>query len=335
MAGIGDSDLLVWDVSKTSLQTKLGELVQYFQINVPTNGDGTPKSYIDPTVIAPYLLDVETPDQLSDETVNKATVPIEFDEGFPTVGGVPLWERFDGEPIPYYKLFKEYRDMRYLHATRSIAKLLETSGCAGRQLNALARVYHWQMRVKAYDKYKEAERQLMREHEINKLENKHAKISNNLLDQAVDYLTDHPEQLSAKTAIQLVELAMKAGRLAVGLNPDKPGTTAGFNGGSHSTPTINITNMNAGDNTNQANINLSEVEKQTQEKAQEVGTLQSIIHVLNKSGAFGVATGQTEQVDPVDENDDFSGGSSRMNVDNVDNDNKGSETLVEAEFHEA
>ena len=107
--------------------------------------------------------------------------------------------------------------------TRSIAKLSEQSQMSGRQLSILSRIYHWQMRVKAYDTYKLIEKEQIKQRNIELLENKHAKISNELLEEAADYLKKHTEQLSPKVAIDLVSLAIKAGRIANGLYGDKPG----------------------------------------------------------------------------------------------------------------
>lgn len=302
MAGLTkqDSGLLQWDTNKTSMQVKLGEFVQYFQLSV-VKESSTPNAYIDPTRIIPYILDAESPDDLSDEIIADAKVPIDYDEGLPTVEGIPLWERLEGEPVPYYKLFKEYREMKYLaspdgkgHFSRAIAKLSESTDMTGRQLNALSRVYHWKLRVQAYDKFKELERAMNRQREIELLEEKHAKVSNKLLDQAVDFLLEHPEQLSPKVAIDLAQLAMKGGRLALGLNPDKPGSSASS---SARGTQVNIVNQNAnsGDSVNQMTMGLSPVEQQTQENAKDVNHLQSILHVLNQSGAFDNAVMTDEE----------------------------------------
>jgi hypothetical protein len=292
---IKDSDMLQWEDGKTSMQVKLGELIQYFQVSIVNNSDGIPRCYIDPTVIMPYLLEVEQPDDLSDAVVEAARTPISFEDGFPTIEGIPFWERLEGEAMPYYKLFKEYREMKYLAEvnktgilTRSIAKLAESTGMTGRQLNALSRIYHWQVRVKAYDSYKATERQLAKQQDINLLEEKHAKVSNQLLDQAVSYLLEHPEQLSPKVAIELASLAMRSGRLSLGLNPDKPGSDSGGNGRATN---INITNQanalgNAGEGTTISDDGLSAVERKTKENSAKPTHLQSILHVLNQSGAF-------------------------------------------------
>lgn len=303
-----DNKLLQWDDAKTSLQHKLGDLVQFFQVSMPTNADNIPMSYIDPTVLAPILLDVQVPDDVAMEVIEQATTPIEFDEGFPAVAGIPFWERLDGEALPYYKLFKAYREMKYLDLTRSISKLSDSCGMPGKQLSALSKAYHWQLRAKAYDKYKAYERALLQENEREKLESRHAKISNQLLDQAVDYLDKHPEQLSPKIAIQMVELAMKSGRISVGLNGDKPGTSSSA-GGSR-TPAININNtvQSADQMLNVDAGNAAGIEDKIRDKAKDMGQLQSVLHILNETGALKVAAGQvsdTAQADPDDDEYDY------------------------------
>lgn len=304
---IKDSEMLVWEPSKTSMQVKLGELIQYFQVSIVNNSDGIPRAYIDPTVIMPFLLEVDEPDDLADNVIEEARTPISFEDGFPTVEGIPFWERLEGEAMPYYKLFKEYREMKYIaledgtkSLSRSIAKLSESTGMTGRQLNALSRIYHWQIRVKAYDIYKATERCLAKQQAITLMEDKHAKISNQLLDQAVNYLLEHPEQLSPKVAIDLASLAMHSGRLSLGLNPDKPGSDSGSGGGRGTS--INIMNQTSasGGNSGMGSVNpsdgLSDVERKTNENSSKPSHLQSILHVLNQSGAFDNAV--MPEVDP-------------------------------------
>jgi len=305
-----DSDLTTWDPIKSGQQQKLGELVQYFQAGITTNMDNMPISYIDPTIIAPLLLDVDGPDDVPDDTVREATQPIEFHEGFPTVGGIPLWERLDGEPIPYYKLFKEYRDLRYVGGIgqRAIAKVADRSNMPGRHLNALARVYHWQLRVRCYDIYKEIERQLSRQAAAEKLESKHSAVSSRLLDQAVDYLETHPEQMSTKNAITLVEMAMKAGRLAIGLNPDKPGSGNGNGNDNTGNNQTNITIANnsgngamlvggssSGNGPGGGNGQGTLGNTNGAGQAKETQHLRDILNVLGRSGAFDAAHGTKPQ----------------------------------------
>lgn len=299
---IKENDMLIWDTPKTQLQSRLGDIVQYFQIEIPCPNNGIPIAYIDPTAIMPVIMDINTPDDIDDTVLSQARIPISMEEGYPTIDGIPFWERLEGEPVPYYKVFKEYRDMKYIddktgHGNRAIARLAESTMMSGKQLNALAKVYHWQSRVKAFDLFKSRELAAMKARNIDLLEEKHAKVSNQLLDQAVTYLVEHPEQLSPKVAIDLANLAMRSGRLALGLNPDKPGDSSSSGSSGRS---INIINQNnsVGEGGQMTQVNsldgLSEVERKTQENAQDISHLQSVLHILNKSGAFQQAADNVE-----------------------------------------
>jgi len=312
---VRENELLVWDSVKYSMQQKLSEFVQYFQMSIPAT-QGQVRAYIDPTAIFQVIMEADSPDDVPDIIVDQAKVPIDIDDGILVVEGIPFWERLEGEPVPYYKLFKEYRDMKYYNTTtnaedevvnvgrRSLAQLSEECLMPGRHLNVLAKAYHWVLRAKAFDNYKTQEKQLIRQRDIENLESKHAQVSNKLLDQAVDYLINHPEQLSPKVAVDLAALSMRAGRLSLGLNPDKPGSDSPGGSGRAS---VNIINQNtavgADGNLQQVNDfgNLSSAQQQAQTDAQDIGHLQSILHVLNQSGAFSQAQGCGSEDDILEE----------------------------------
>lgn len=269
---------LTWDEGKADFLKQLGNLVQYFQVNCPSNGNSLPMKLIDPTVLMPGLLDYRDPDEVPDNIVYNAMLHVDYDEGYPTVDGLPLWERLDGELVEYYKLFKEYREMKYVGGSRSIAKLSASSTVSGRHLNHLAKVYHWQTRCRAYDMFKDQLRLAQRQYDIDKLETTHSKNATILMERAMEWLERHPEQLNPKVALQMVQLGMKAGRLALGLHPERPGT--GEEGGGSRGTTINIQQNNATDN---GTINAPQVDLRSDEDANH---LQSILHVLDQSGAF-------------------------------------------------
>lgn len=255
---------------------KLGNLVQYFQVNLPSNAHGIPLQLIDPSVLAEKLADYETSDDVPTDVVNTATWEIILEEGMPLVEGVPIWERLDGESVAYYNLFKAYREALYLEGARAIAKLAASTGIQMRNLTMLSRTYHWALRCKAYDFHKKIQAQRMKEIEIQKLESKHAKTADKLLEMSMSYLEEHEQQLSPKIAVQLLQVAAKMGRLAVGLQADKPGTDGG---GSTS---INIQQVAGSGN---------EVAQTTTpgggaDTAEDISHLQSILHILDKSGAF-------------------------------------------------
>ena len=311
MLTVKDNSLLEWDPIKAKLNNKLGDIVQYFQVDQPQRGDGLPVAYIDAAALTGYMLEAEEPDDIPDTALDAALVPIENNDGIPTTGtGGPLWERLDGEPIPYYKMFTEYREMKYTDLQRSISKLSEQSQMPPKHLNALAKCYHWQLRVKAYDKYKEQQKQLIRNNEIEKLEERHSKSAKKLMQQAVDYLLLHPEQLSPKVALQMYELATKHERLALGLDPTKPFATAG----GRNVPggvSVNITNNQATGGSEINSVQLtpgvtSETHANTIKQPEDPTHIAGIINALNQSGAFiGIqpditADSQDEAADVID-----------------------------------
>lgn len=269
-----------WDDGTANVHKRIGSFINYFQCSLPKNSNGIPLQMIDPTVVLQYGAMCEQPDDFEDEWVAEATLPVTFEEGFPTLGGVPIWERLDGEAIPYYNLFKEYREMRYYSATRSIAQLSADQGIAGAYLNHLSKMFHWQIRVKAYDQYQALVKDRKREIEIERMESRHTASAAVMLEQAMDYLAKHPEQLNPKVALQMVQTAVKVGRLSVGLGAE----SGGRNGRAGGT-VVNVNNTQnsvVGDNPQMVAIDTTRGSTSDFDTDQ----LQSILHVLDKSGAF-------------------------------------------------
>jgi hypothetical protein len=271
---------LTWDPGRYEFQRKLGNFVQYFQINLPTNAYGVPLQLINPMMLTDTLLDAETTDDVPDRVVENAIMSIDFEEGMPLADGVPIWERFDGEMVDYYNLFKQYKDMLYVGGTRALAKLSANTNIEGKNLAVLSKVYHWQLRCKAYDAFKRMEAQRKRQYEIEKLESKHMEASKTLLEAGLKYLDDHPEQLNPKIALQMVQVAMKAGRLSLGLNADKPGS-------GDSAPSININQTSSGGGDMSTTVEVGG--QDSQQKEAPLDYLQSIVHILDKSGALDQA----------------------------------------------
>jgi hypothetical protein len=94
---------LAWSTTTLAAMKDLAQQVQELQNDIPQSNvsadqDSWPLAYIDPTLVA-------TGDIMG------ATIPLTYLEGYPTVDGVPFWERLENESSEYYKVFKEYRDM--------------------------------------------------------------------------------------------------------------------------------------------------------------------------------------------------------------------------------
>lgn len=283
--------LITMSKSQYDFNFKLGNFVQYLQMGLPSS-NGNPLQLLDPSIIAESIVSAETPDDLSDAVLQLAARPIEIIDGFPCVDGVPVWERLDGELLPYYQVFKAYRDMKKDVGCRSLTRLASEVGLTGRQLNALNKAYHWAFRCRAFDKYVEDMRRLQRQRRIEALEERHSTVAEQMLEDAMGYLSAHQEQLNPKIALQMVQTAVKVGRLAVGLSGDG-------NGKNIATTNVNVqaTTNTTGDHTvNQQNVLVGE-------SAADFDQLQSILHVLDQSGALQTASvipGDVVDADVID-----------------------------------
>lgn len=291
---MGTELAIKWDTGKYEFHRKLGNFVHYFQVNLPTNSFGIPLQVIDPLLLveAVPMSDVQTTDDVPDELVDRCIINVDIDDNLPVIDGTPIWERWDGESLEYYKLFKEYREMLYIQGTRAIARLAEQFNIAGKYLNALAKVYHWKLRVQAYDWFKKLEYERKRQLEIRLLESRHAEAAAKMLEQGMSYLEDHPEQLNPKLAMQMVQMAVRVGRLAVGLNPDKAGDAD-----SRTNTQINI-NQNLGTgSTDMSAGSVQEVGHKKNVTDEDLSNLESILHILDKSGALDRSKSQVVDAD--------------------------------------
>lgn len=281
MANTSSVPALQWDDGKYEVQKKLGNFVQFFQISLPVNKYGMPLQIINPIPLMDELLEAETTDDISDYTLSLSVMDVELTDGYPALDGVPIWERLDGERIEYYNLFKQYRDMAALNGgARSTAKIGNSHNLLPKYIGALSKVYHWGLRCKAYDAYEKTLKERKRHFEIEQLNSSHSKIAEKLLQQGMDYIDAHPEQLNPKIAIQMIQSGMKAGRLALGLQADKPDDVGG--------PKTSINISHTTDFSSGEGSSTVEVKQSTKDGA-DSDYLQSILHVLDQSGAFDQA----------------------------------------------
>lgn len=339
--------LKVWEEQKlVPAQQKIAKFVQEMQAQIEIAPNGIPIAYIDPTIVAEVAAYADTLDDIPQDKYNEAIVPIETEDGLAVVDGIPLWERLDGEKLDYYKLFKEYRDMKYEAVkvknrefisitNRSIAKLSENLNVSGKLLNILSKIYHWMIRVKAFDVYKEREIAGRKFRQAEELENIHAAYSNQILEEAVKYLSDNIKQLNPKVAVQMVELGMKYGRISAGLLGDKPGTQAGAahqtniaiqqsNTHNEADQMINVDTGSGVDANMSRNKSQSAVERQLSDDMKDPNTMVRILNVLNKSGAFAqaVSTDKTVDDNTIDEGDDIELDPDDVKVEEVTDDDK-------------
>ena len=263
---------------RITAMSNLGEYVSSLQINLPKNREGLPLEYVDPQILAETGFLDKNPNV---ENLDVAIIKLNYSEGFPTVDGMPFWERLDGETLPFYELFKQYRNQIDLNIRRSIISIAESLNISSKFLYGLSRAYHWRQRAKAYDAYKIQKIELERNRNIQLMENKHHSAATKLFDLCMEHIDknfgyDDKEEnllkiLSPKDIRELLEVAIKLERLSLGQHPDKP-----LISGDQSVVNAIVTNYPS--STNQSPEVPAEIESKKQ--------LQNVVNILFSSGAL-------------------------------------------------
>jgi len=253
--------IVEWKPSEIQSMSKLAKRVTMLQADIPTRDSGLPLGYID---------SIELVKLSSSDDPSLAIVPLSYMEGFPTVDGTPFWERLDNEPLDDYRLFKTYRNMVAANGVRSIATIAQRAGTSTKAVEAIAKLWHWTLRARAYDLYKERERQAIRDYEIKQMENTHAKAADRIFEKCMNFLDKHHGELTPKSALDWLKLSVELKRLSLGLPKDKP---EGAESGTHGT-TINI------------NQHLSSNQPSIQTKDEEKTRMMEILAVLKQTGAL-------------------------------------------------
>jgi hypothetical protein len=133
------------------------------------------------------------------------------------------------------------KDVKGLRSIQEIARRTNTNPNVIVRIGAM---YHWPLRCKAYDSFRNLELQTIRTRDIAKIQNDHKQTAENLRLLAMGYLEENIELLNPKNAIDMMKLAVELERLSVGMSPNKADSEIEANRG----PTINVTNqsINAG-----------------------------------------------------------------------------------------
>lgn len=261
----------------TTFYLKLGDKVQQVQSTIPTNDQGLPVAYIDAATLVGLS---NTDDPL------EAAVPLSYLEGYPALNGLPFWERLESEPLDEYELFKVYRDLpfdptnpdgiRSITRVASRAAASKVSFSSPSFLYALAKIYHWYSRARAFDIYHRLVLETRRQREIEIMENTHAKAAQKLFDIALDYFQRHTEELSGKTAVEVLKFASQLHRLSLGLFPDKPGTGTGT--GNQDLPSQTIQTV--------INMSSDQLDSVAVTQRSTESRLLQIVQILKQSGAL-------------------------------------------------
>lgn len=224
--------LLDWNRGKELAMKELADRVVMLQNTVPKNEMNFPIYYVDCAPILEMGIHRSTEHILQDPPA-EAFIPLQYHEGFPTVNGLPFWERLDGEFFEYYDLFKKYREIIYSdlktvtrahneYSVRSFFLVAKETGIKVQIIRTLANIYHWNLRAKAYDIYKKVRIEAAKQREIMVMENKHAEAARRIFAQCEQFLMNNMEQMDPKTALQWFKTAVQLERLSLGLPPEAP-----------------------------------------------------------------------------------------------------------------
>lgn len=216
---MSDKSLTVWNASEAKMMSRLRSYVTQMQGQCPTDPIGRPTVLVNPHAILATGFTKPVEDLIDHPPIG-AMMQVSYLEGLPTVDGLPIWEKLENEPIEYYQLFKRYRSMKDAKTQRAVYKLALESGMEARQLEILRQTYHWNVRVEAYDTYLAQEREVQLELRRQEIEGKHANTAEKLYKLSSQYIEEHPELLTPKLALQMLDMAIKLERTSVGAHPE-------------------------------------------------------------------------------------------------------------------
>jgi hypothetical protein len=170
------------------------------------------------------------------QSLKTAYIDLSFEHGYPTLpDSRPYWHKLDFEPGFAFGAFQIYLELinagpREISLMRENAELLQiVSQQKGRQstpeelgqiINEFSVLYYWRTRAKAHDLYKEASYRHLRLRRQMTVEEKHYETATALLKKLTEEVftdKDFWEQMSGKTAVDLLSKLVAIQRVSVGL----------------------------------------------------------------------------------------------------------------------
>src|SRR5690606_680790 len=103
------------------------------------------------------------------EDLKAAFIPLNFDEGFPTLpDGRPFWEKLEYEPSQYHEAFQAYIQMPQVsngvRSLNDLAEVMVTNGLLDLEgynysmftlkFKVISQIYLWHLRARAFDLYR-------------------------------------------------------------------------------------------------------------------------------------------------------------------------------------
>lgn len=175
------------------------------------------------------------------ESVHKAFVPLEFEEGIPVFNnGLPFWCRMDYEPLEAFQAFNEYLQMQRgrpgtdededyggvsASGVRGVAALAEKmyNGKAVEMLPQLQEFYHlyyWGARSRAYDLYRVAQHRQSQELRAMETQDEHYVLARRIMHRLRNYFDEDElcwDLMTPAVATKLLAEVAKLERVSAGL----------------------------------------------------------------------------------------------------------------------
>lgn len=193
--------------------------------------------------------------------------------------GMPLWYQLEGETSIFYNMFETYRDLMKINGTRrdykTVANLFNVEIS---KIGRIAEIFHWDIRIKAFEHFQEITRIRIRKEEAFAMESRHAKATMEYIDIVMQRIKNFSEKdldkISPKVAVEMLKELQEMERLSRGVNPKKVSKLTSPNHKEESNEdknsgNVTINQINTGDSQGFISAAKSEEEVKKEEKLLE------------------------------------------------------------------
>ncbi len=193
---------------------------------VPINEYGLPEYLYRADLVPSNLNELSNDEQ--ERVLHSATIDLSYREGYPTLAdGKPFWSRMEFEPQELYDAFDVYLNMASLYGVRGIEALAREPGInlSMQRLSEAFAYFYWAPRCKAFDLFRVAAYQKVRESRIMQTNDRHFLETERLLTNLKTYfntLDDNGDvawlaDLTPGVAVTCLEKLAKLQRIALDL----------------------------------------------------------------------------------------------------------------------
>jgi hypothetical protein len=193
-----------------------GDAIRTLSKDIPQNQFGLPEFFIRSDMLPNFS--AGTP--VSQQDVDSASVGLFYHEGYPTTeDGRAFWNQLSHEPMDAHILFQKYINQAEEQGIRQLELLAVAEDVELERLRQYYLEFYWGPRSRAHDLFIVAAEMKKRQFRTRKMENDHYAKAGELL-AGLSKKFDEEDwwvELSAKEAIEMLDVLVKVQRLSVGL----------------------------------------------------------------------------------------------------------------------